>query len=388
VAILTVGGGPARGGGGRILARPGAVRGLTVWLACVVLLCVPGACGDGAGGKPPPPEGRAVTAQVETLALTSLPVYAVYPGTVVSEDRVDISSRLTGYLHALDVHEGQTVSKDQLLLTVDPTGVQAQIRRAQAELAAAEATLKNARANYNRYRNLYQQQATTLEEYQQMETAYQVATGGYEAARAALADARTQIKYAEVRAPFDGLIVAKLADNGQLATPGTPLLVMEDPNHLQVRTSVDEQSFAHLRIGQPIRIELTGPDHLQRSVTGAVERLVASSDPVTHTHLVKIGLPADSEASSGEYALVHVPVGAQEGIVVPAGAVRVRAGITGVFVVDEGGRARFRMVRAGERVPQGRVVLSGLFPGDRVVLSSDEPLANGRPVRVRAEDGA
>jgi len=372
---------------GPIRARPAGVRILRCLLPSVALLFTLSACGGDRAEKALP-DGRIVTARVETLRLTPLPVYAVFPGTVVSVDRVDISSRLSGYVHGLALHEGQTVTKGELLLTVDPAGVEAQIDQAQGELAKAVAMLRNARANYRRYKNLYGEQASTAQEFLQKETEYEVASGAHESAKAALANTLNQLKYAEVRAPFDGLIVSKLVDNGQLATPGTPLLVVEDPSHLQVRVAVDERSFAHLKIGQEIQIQLTGPAFEMVAVMGTVERMVAAADPVTHTHMVKIGLPAGSEASSGEYALVRVPVGTHEGIVVLDESIHVRAGITGAFVIDEAGKAQFRMVSLGELLPQGRLVLSGLFPGDRIIVAAEEPLANGMSLRIEAENGA
>lgn len=363
------------------------VQKLRMFLPIAVLLGSLTGCSHGPGGTTSA-KGQVVTAQVEILKLSPLPMHAVLPGTVISAERVEVSSRLTGYVHGLAVHEGQSVTKGQLLLAVDPSGVKAQIQQAQAELAKAAAALANARTNYQRYKDLYRHQATTGQQYQAIETDYKVAMGNYRAAEAALSTARTQLKYAEVRASFDGLIVAKLVDNGQLATPGTPLLVMEDPNHLQVRVQVDEQTFAHLALGQKIRLLFTGQNLKTRAVTGTVQRLVASSNPVTHTHLVKVVLPADSGVSSGEYALVSIPVGTRQGIVIPIEAIHNRAGIMGAFVVNAEGQAQFRMLTLGEQLPRGQVVLSGLFPGERVIVTAEEPLTNGMRIRIRAEGGA
>jgi len=314
-----------------------------------------------------------------------LPIYAVFPGTVISRQRVEVSSRLSGYVYNLKVHEGESVKQGQILFAVDPTGTRAEVRRAQAGLAKAKAALTGARENYKRYKNLYRQQAATQEFYQQMETAYKVAQGEYEAAKAALAATRSQLKYAEVRSPFDGLVVAKRVDNGQLAAPGTPVLVLEDPKHLQVAVQVSDRAFVHLSPGQEVRIDFEGQNGRMRKVTGRADRLVAAADPATHTHLVKIGLPDRDGLYSGQYALVNVRVGNQPGVVVPASAVYRRAGVTGVFVVDARDRARFRMVTPGKRMPQGTVILSGLFPGDRLILTANGHLANGVKIRVRPE---
>ena len=353
-------------------------------IAAALLVCLTAACSKSAP-EAMPDTAKPVDAQVEVVESVQLPVYAVFPGVVLSSARVDVSSRLSGYIRKLAVHEGEKVKKGQLLFAVDPTGVKAEIRRAQAGLARAKAALDGARENYERYKSLYQQEAATQEVFQEMETAYNVAQGGYQAAKAALASARTQLEYAEVRSPFDGLVVAKRIDDGQLTAPGTPVLVLEDPIHLQVTTQVSERAFVHLVLGQQIRIDFEGPGGRVHEVTGTVDHLVAAADPETHTHLVKIGLPDQDGLFSGEYTSVNVPVGVQPGIVVPTAAVQQRAGITGVFVVDDQDRARFRMVAPGKQLPQGTVILSGLFPGDKLVVAAKEPLANGVRIQRRSE---
>ncbi len=361
---------------------------MTKWtwrlLATACLFGLTGGCGQGPSTTTPQ-DNTSITAEVETLRSVQLPVIAVQPGTVVSADRVEVSSRLSGYIYDLNVHEGQQVKKDQPLFAIDPIGVKQQIKQAEAELASARAALDEARDNYKRYKNLYQRQSATLANYQQAEKNYKVAQGTYQAAEAGLAAARAQLKYAEVRAPFDALVVSKLADNGQLSSPGTPVLILENPEHLQAQVQVDEQAYSHLTLGQSIEIQLEGKDLAPRTVTGQVERMVAAADPATHTHLVKIRLPADSGISSGIFVLVKIPVGHHQGIVVPEKAVHHRAGITGVFVVDAQGRAQFRMVTAGEALPQGRNILSGLFPGDRLIVSAEGSLANGVKIQSASE---
>jgi multidrug efflux system membrane fusion protein len=355
-------------------------------LEIAVLVFLPGGCGPGPS-EAIPEKGEVVKARIETVEPAPLTEYAVLPGTVVAAERVEVSSRLTGYVYDLSVHEGQSVKKGQLLFAVDPTDVKAEIRQAKAGLTKAEAALADARDNYERYRNLYRQQAATKQQYEEYEKGYKVALGSYEAAEAALATAHSQLKYAEVRAPFDGLVVSKRVDNGQLTAPGNPVLVLENQHHLQVQVQVDEQAFAHLRLGQELSIRFEGPNLKMHSLTGVVERLVAAADPITHTHLIKVGLPTHSAAWSGAYALVSIPIGEQKAIIVPPTAIHTRAGLIGVFVVTEAGRAQFRMVTVGELVPQGRVVLSGLFSGDLVIVSEERPLANGMKIQVEPETG-
>lgn len=343
------------------------------------------ACSQPPGGKAAE-EIRTVKAVVESLKEVPLPVFAVLPGMVVSADRVEVSSRLSGYIYDLDVHAGQHVSEGQLLFSVDPTGVKERIRQATAELAKAEAALTEARDNFERYQNLYKEKSTTLAAFQQAERGFKVARGDAQAAQAGLRSARAELKYAEVKAPFDGLVVAKTADNGQLASPGTVVLTLENTQHMQVKVQVDDSAYAHLSLGQTVQVEVADQGTQMNTVNGRVERMVDAADPVTHTHLVKIGLPLTGEDWSGRFTLVRIQVGEQDGIVIPESAIHRRAGITGVFVVDARKRAQFRMVTIGKQRSQGRNILSGLSPGDRIILSAEGELTNGIPIQTSSEN--
>jgi RND family efflux transporter MFP subunit len=259
------------------------------------------------------------------------------------------------------------------------------IDQARAAVAKAKAALVDARTKFDRYQALYAQKAVPKPQFQQITTAYQVAKGDYAAAVAALAKANAELSYAEVRAPFAGVVMDKLIDAGQLAAPGQQLLILQSAGHLQVQVQVDANAFDHLRLDQRVAVIVDRGDGKPRRLQGTVERLLQAADPMTHTHSVKIGLPPDSPVQSGAYARVQIDVGARQGILVPPSAVHRRAGIEGVFVVDREGLAAFRMVRLGERSDGGVVVLAGLVAGERVIVRARGELDNG--VRIKA-DGA
>ncbi|APZ43913.1 efflux RND transporter periplasmic adaptor subunit [Acidihalobacter ferrooxydans] len=326
-----------------------------------------------------------INAQVVTLNTQSLPIYATFPGSVSSSDQVQIASRLTGYVRKVYVHEGQQVKQGALLLRIDPNEAFNAIQQAKAAVAKAQAALSEAKANYDRYQALYQQNAVPEQQFQQFELAYKVAKGNLASAQSALRTANSQWSYSDVRAPFAGVVVSKMIDAGQLATPGQPLLTLQSSGHMQVQVQVDSQAFGHLHLGQSIPVTFDGADFKPHTVQGIVERMVSAADPMTHTHTVKIGLPENSGATSGDYARVRVSLGDQSGILVPESAVRRRAGIEGVFVVGKKGLAAFHMVRLGEKMGDKVVVLAGLVAGDRVVTSAQGDLFNG--VKIKG-DGA
>nr|MDA3970330.1 efflux RND transporter periplasmic adaptor subunit [Desulfobulbaceae bacterium] len=315
-------------------------------------------------------------------------IHATFPGVVIAANEIQVASRMMGYVRKLPVHEGQKVKKGELLLSLDPSEVRGGIDQAKAALLKAESVLAEAKSNHERFQALYEQKAVPEQQFQQVEMGYQVAKGNYAAATAALQQAHSQLTYVEVRAPFTGTIVAKFIDIGQLAAPGRPLLTLQSSGLLQVQVQVNQQAFVQLQVGQSIPVTLDRSNFELRTVTAMVARLVDAADPMTHTHTVKLSLPEDSGANSGDYARVSIKVGLQQGIVVPRSAVQRRAGIDGVFVVDAAGRAAFRMVRLGEQNDSGVVILAGLVADDQVIIRAEGKLSNGVKVQPTQGNGA
>jgi len=337
------------------------------------------------GALPAAHAAGAITADVIKVQPQPIQVYAPYPGTVVPSEYVQIASRMSGYVQNIKVDVGQSVKKDDLLLSVNPTDVNAGVEQARSQLAKARAALNTAKENYDRFKALYAQHAVSKQRFEQITLAYHAAQSDLQAAQAGMKKARNQVGYAKVRAPFDGIIFAKKVSNGQLVNPGQVLLVLYNPNRLEVDVEVGDGAYYRLKQGEKVPVEYSAPNQQQRRVEATAISLVAASDPTTHTHTVKLLLPADTDAQGGEYARVLVPVEQQSAVVVPDSAVHIRAGIDGVFVVDDAGNAQFRMVTLGEQRDGGRVVLSGLFPGDRLIVKAQGELVNG--IKVQATNG-
>ncbi|MGM0516242.1 MAG: efflux RND transporter periplasmic adaptor subunit [Pseudomonadota bacterium] len=302
---------------------------------------------------------------------------ALFPGTVTASDQSPIASRMMGYVRSIDVEEGERVEEGQVLLTIDQTDVDSQIRQAEAALAKARSGLTNARANYERFKRLFEQNAVPKQQFEQMETAYRVAQGDFRAAEAAVEQARNQVNYAQITAPFDGTIIQRMADPGQLATPGHPLLMLQGEGDREVRVEVDDQAYAALGKGDEIEIGYRRADGTAASFRGKILQRVAAANPITRTHSVKISVPTDLELTPGSFVTVQVVLDQKPAIVVPKSALHQRAGMTGVFVLDTEDRARFRVVRTGQDRGDEVVILSGLEDGDRLVTSADDHLANG-----------
>ncbi|WP_308388966.1 efflux RND transporter periplasmic adaptor subunit [Acidithiobacillus sp. AMEEHan] len=329
----------------------------------------------GCGQKPPhaAAAGEAVQAQTLTLTAGKGLGYETVPGTVMASQQIQLGSRLSGYLRGLQVRVGEFVRPGQLLFQVDPADVDSQVAQAQAGLAQAEANFADAQSNYNRFKKLYDAQAIPQKQWDQVQSQYQMAKAQVAAARAGTGSAAAQLRYARVTAPFAGVITEKYLQNGDLVAPGRPVLSLANPQQLEIDCSVGSAAFAALHVGQQLIVDNDG-----KSLTATVRDLVPVADPVTHSHLVKLSLPAGSDIQAGAFVQVQIPqVSETTTLRIPQRALLNRAGIPGVFVVNSKGVAEYRMVRPGQTIGDQVQILAGLSAGERIVVSNTEAVNNG-----------
>jgi len=323
---------------------------------------------------------KAIEVQVDTVEQGTIPLMAVVPGAVVPEQKSSIASRLTGYIQKLDVQVGQNVKQGDLLFSIDSADIKSAIVQANAAYKQALAGLKNAKLDFNRFSKLYKEASVSKQQFDKVRLQYSVAQQNVAAAKSGLNQAKEQLHYANVKAPFDGVVIEKLAVAGDLAAPGKPILVIENASSLSVQTEVAGDLFAVLRLGEEAELLLDG----QRSaIVGTIYTLVGAANPKTRTHTVKLSLPDGLNVNSGTFARVSFKRGERQAIMIPKAAIVNRAGIEGVFVVRED-KAFFHMVRTGGERDGWIEVQSGIALGESIVVSNTDTLLNGDRVMPRA----
>lgn len=241
-----------------------------------------------------------------------------------------------------------------------------EIRSAREAVRLAEAGLSQARAG------LRQAQAAERQVEVRKQEA-RVAQAQIGQSRAALEIAQVSREYTVITAPFDGVVSARLADPGVLATPATPLLRIQG-GPLRLEASVPESVLSAARVGSAVSVQL---DAVPGSNFAArVVEIAPQGDPASHTFTVKAELPAESGARAGMFGRLRLTVGQARQILVPAEAVREREGLHYVWVVQDG-RAALRLVTVGDRMGESYPVLSGLREGERIVRSGGERVRDG-----------
>lgn len=318
------------------------------------------------------------------VEMGTVPLIVSVPGSVVPDQQARIASRLMGYIRKMSVEVGQKVKRGDLLFEIDPQDIQSQISQARAGYQQAQAALENAKADYQRFSQLYKEESVSRQQYDGIRLQYSVAQENLSAAKAGLEQAEAQINYANVRAPFDGVVVQKMASAGDLAAPGQPVVVIENLTSLSVQTEVSQDLFAEIKVGDKAEIVIDG---LHKSLTGEIYSLVSAANPRTRGHATKLSLPEVTNVNSGTFARINFVRGERQTLFIPINAIVVRGGIEGVFVVSDEHIAQFRMVRTGMSMNGKIEVQAGLDIDEVIVVSNNQVLVNGDKLVITSATG-
>ena len=335
-------------------------------------------CGD-AGSPAPAPEPATWALPTAKVAAAALPVTWEAVGTVVSEARVEVASRASGYIRDLHVHEGDSVRAGQLLVTLDDSDIEAAVHQAESAVAAASAQLDDARIDLTRYQNLYAAGSVAEVQLRKAQLQHDTLAEQLAGARAGLKSARAQRGYVRILSPTDGVVVARQRQRGDLAAPGVPILTVESATQLMFATFVTDSYLSHIALGAEVAVRLNGS-----RLGGRVARIVPSSDPVTRKFEIKVALPADPALRPGRFGRAEFVLGTRRRPVIEPAWLVERGGLKGVFVVDAGQRAHFRWIRTEREWPDRIEVVAGLRAGEIVVARSDPRLRDGDTIRATA----
>ncbi|MCU0725474.1 MAG: efflux RND transporter periplasmic adaptor subunit [Planctomycetes bacterium] len=308
---------------------------------------------------------RAGARRTAVVGAETVPLYAEAVGTVRSRRTTRVSPRIMGTILEIKVRVGEPVNENDLLALLDVREAEARLAGARAGLAQAEAVHLRAASELRRVQELFAKNATTREQVEAVTADHDSSKAAADGAREAVKAAEIVVGYAEIRAPMKGVVAEKLAEPGDLALPGKPILSIQDPADLRLEADVREYLIANLEVGAPVEILFGAP--LSERFDAAVEERAPEADPGTRTFLVKASLPKESKARPGNFGRLRFRVGEREWVSVAAAAVS-RVGQLETVRVAEGDRVTVRHVRTGEARGDRVEVLSGLTAGEKVVV--------------------
>jgi RND family efflux transporter MFP subunit len=331
-----------------------------------------------------PPQPLTYDVTLSRIEQRTQPINYAAPGSVMPAQRLQVASRISGFIEQVHVDEGDRVEVGAALVDIDDAQIDANIRAAAASLASAEADLADARADVNRYQSLARKQVLAEDQLRDARVRSALAGAQVEKTRAELDARREDRRYARLTSPVRALVRQRLRDPGDLITTGEPVLRLDVLGPMELEVFVPTTQVDAVSAGQLVEIAI---DHADETLMGRVISVVHSADPATRRCKVRIALPDDHRLAPGQFGNAYLLIGEETVTVVAQAAVLIRAGIEGVFVVDDGSTVRFRSVRLGRRWGMARELLAGVEPGSNVIKQPPEGLRDGDRVRQGIRDG-
>ncbi len=301
------------------------------------------------------------------VAVRDLPQTIAAEGVVEAIKQTTLGAQVAGRIVELAVKAGDSVRAGQVLARIDARTADQAVAASRSQIAEAEANLANAKRKDERNRDLLAQKFVSQAAVDQSEAEYKAAQAQLAAVTANAGSAVAAQSFTTVTAPYAGVVGETLAELGDMAQPGRPLITVFDPRDLRVTATVPQAALAQLRLGDPIRIEIPA---LGKSVTAAKATVIPLADAKTHTSKIRLDLPASEGLLPGQFARARFVTGSVRALAIPATALVKRGEVTAVYLVDAQGRAQLRQVRTGEAVGDGQVeILSGLSAGERIAAN-------------------
>jgi len=313
----------------------------------------------------PPAEIRAVPVVRAERSLQATRTEVV--GSVRAVREATIVPLLSGTITEVRVGIGTSVRAGEVLVRLSAREVDARLEQAR---------VRSVLANRERERSVALKENGVISGAQ-----YDAAISQWDFAQASQKEAASVADWTTLRAPFSGVITAKLVNAGDTALPGQRLLILEGQGNFRFEARVPESAGRNLRVSDRVPVHLA---EMQHELTGTIAEIQPAADDATRTRLVKIDLPSTAATvRSGEFGRASFTTGESLAVTVPAAAVARRGQLETVFVVDSG-VAHLRLVRIG-REQEGRTeIFAGLSGGEAVALIAGAELTDGQ--RVEAQE--
>ncbi len=307
-------------------------------------------------------------------------------GRVEAKGTAVISTRVMGFVTGIEVKAGDHVQKGQLLATISNADILAKRAQAQAMVTEADAALADAQRDYERFQDLFKKQSASAKELENITLKYNSIKAKAEAARQMKNEADAMLVYTKLTAPFAGTVIQRAVDEGSMANPGMPIMMVEQAGGFQVTASVTESEISNLKVGVTAQIAIKS---IGRTFDGKIIEVSPSSQFNGGQYLIKVSIPENEKQGlySGMYATLSIGVDkiGTEGssVLVPSAAIVKKDQLTGIYTVSDNQQALLHWVTLGKRVGNYFEVLSGLNANEKFIIQSEGKLYNGVPVQVK-----
>ncbi len=336
--------------------------------------------------KTTPQETQPAAVSVKTYYPTTTRQGEIFvSGMVSAKQTAMVSTRLMGTIEKIYVRQGDAVRQGQLLMTINSADLRAKEAQAAAMIAEAQAAANDAQKDYQRYATLHSQKSVSDKELENMALRSTSARARLQIARQGLNEVRSMLSYAQVRAPFAGIVSQKMVDEGTIANPGMPLLMVEQAGELNITAAVPERYVSQVKPGDRVTVEAKS---IGARLPGVVSELSPSASMTGGQYAMKVAVSGADRARlrAGMYAGIRM-AGKAAGTDKPQVWARksslvTRDQLTGVYVVGNDNHAVLHWVRRGVEWGDVVAVGSGLKASDRVIANPSARLYNGQKIMI------
>lgn len=324
-----------------------------------------------------------ITVGLTTLALSSFALeslkletaniaqYFDLEATLEAVNESTVSAQTSGAVEGIFFDVNDQVEAGSLLIKINDTQQQAGLQQALANLEQAKAQNEDAQVLLKRNKRLFDQQTLSQGEYDSTVARAKSAAAGVKAAEAGLKQAREQLAYTQVKAPFSGIVKARHMEMGELVSPGQPLMTGLALTPLRAVADLPQRIAQEYKSAEQVSV-LIGSD----SITPESTTLFPYADARHHSVRLRALLPTtDTVLYPGQWAKLRIQTGERDGILVPSAAVLQRGELAAVYVLIDG-KPRLRQVRTGGLFNGQTEILSGLKAGDQIIVDALAQLAD------------
>lgn len=346
-------------------------------------------CSGNSSGEPGVLKDSVVNVSVATANSVTAGPAITASGQVEAAQTASISTRIMGYITRVNVKVGDAVKQGQLLFTVSSTDIQAKRAQTDAAVMQAEAVYASAQKDYERFTALYKQQSASAKELDNATLQYNTAKASVDAAKQMRNEVNAQMQYTNVTAPFSGVVTQKILDAGNMASPGMPVLALEQSGNLQVSATIAETQIDGIKQGGDATVNIKS---LNKMFKGNITQISPSSQFTGGQYIIKISVPAQAQQGiyAGMYVNVSIPsfnpalnTASSNNILVPASCIVYKDELAGLYTVSDQKQAMLRWVRLGKTYGDKVEILSGLDMDEQFVIHAEGRLYNGVPVRIK-----
>jgi len=315
------------------------------------------------GNSPLPGDANTPQSNTAIVEKKQIDDILAWPGTVKSRTVANIAPKMTARIIEIKVHAGDKVKKGDLIARLDERDVKAQENAALAALVGANAQANRAKADEQRTRSLYSKEAATRENFDAVVASAKEAQAGANQAASAVTEIRSHLADTLLLAPFDGVVVKRHQEPGDMGLPGVPVVTLQTPQGLRLEADVPSTCAGRYSIGMNVNVRI---DTLGLTTSAQIDEISPEVDSQTRTQLIKIALPAIEGLQPGHFGWLEQTCGQHEAMLIPAGAVQHIGQLEVVKVLSEG-RQLMRHIRTGKAFGEQIEVISGLHAGETVI---------------------